>query len=76
VLDIAVKLVAEGIALLVVTHELEKVLGLADRLVIMEDGRIVLQGAPESTLASGIEDFGLRDPLRPIRSIKDLAWLE
>jgi biotin transport system ATP-binding protein len=65
-----------GIALLVVTHELEKILGLADRLVVMDRGEIVLSGMPAPTLSAGVEAYGLRDPLRHPRSIEDLAWLD
>ncbi len=66
----------EGIALMIVTHELEKILGLADRLIVMDKGAIVLSGHPDPTLSSGVEAFGLRNPLRHLRSIKDLAWLD
>jgi biotin transport system ATP-binding protein len=76
VVRIIYELHREGIALLVVTHELEKILGLADRLAVMEKGAIVLSGRPEATLSAGIEAYGLRDPLRSPRSIKDLAWLD
>jgi biotin transport system ATP-binding protein len=76
VLRVAAELSAEGIALLVVTHEIEKLLGMADRLVVMEGGRIALSGEPEATLAAGVERFGLRDPLRRVTSVKDLLWLD
>lgn len=76
VLRVLKTLVAEGIALLVVTHELEKLLGMADRLAVMDRGRIVLAGEPGPTLAAGIERFGLRDPLRPASSVGDLLWLD
>ena len=76
VLRVVKELSAEGIALLAVTHELEKLLGLADRLVVMDGGRIVLEGDPEPTLAQGVERFGLRDPLRPASSVKELTWLD
>lgn len=76
VLRIVVDSAASGISVLVVTHEIEKVLGLADRLLVMEGGHIVIAGEPEAALAEGVERFGLRDPLRSIESIRELSWLD
>lgn len=76
VLRVVAELAADGIALLVVTHELEKVLGMANRLAVMDGGRIVLSGDPEPTLAAGVERFGLRDPLRRATKVEELSWLE
>jgi biotin transport system ATP-binding protein len=65
-----------GMALLVVTHELEKVLGLARSFSVMDKGAIALTGSPEEVLERGIEPYGLRDPRRTPSGIKDLQWLE
>jgi energy-coupling factor transporter ATP-binding protein EcfA2 len=64
-----------GMALLIVTHEIEKVLGLAGSFAIMDKGGIALAGSPAEVLAAGIESYGLRDPFRPNTAIGDLAWL-
>jgi len=64
-----------GMALLVITHEIEKVLGLASEFFVMDQGKIVLSGSPEDVLRRGIEGYGLRDPFRPRTSVKDLSWL-
>jgi len=66
----------KGIAVLIVTHELEKVLGLACSLSVMDGGRIVMSGEPASILAAGIESCGLRNPFRQISRIEDLQWLD
>lgn len=76
VLEIVKSLSSEDIALLIVTHEIEKVLGLAQVLTILDMGRIVASGNPEEILSRGIEKFGLRNPLRQSTSIKDLSWLD
>ena len=76
VLEIIVELRRGGTAIVVVTHELEKVLGIADRLDIMDDGSIAASGTPAEVLATGIERFGLRDPFRSVRGVGDLQWLE
>lgn len=76
VLRIIVGLKESGKAILVATHELEKILGLADRLLVMDNGELVLEGRPEAILAQGIAAYGLRDPLETPRAVKDLSWLE
>ncbi len=75
VLGIVAGLAATKTAVLVVTHELEKVLGMADRLDVMADGRMALSGEPDGTLAAGVEGFGLRNPMRAAATIRDLVWL-
>jgi biotin transport system ATP-binding protein len=76
VLEIVVDLARGGTAIVVVTHELEKVLGIADRLDIMDGGEIAESGNPGAILAKGIERYGLRDPLSPNRGVEDLQWLD
>jgi energy-coupling factor transporter ATP-binding protein EcfA2 len=75
VLALVKESVSKGIAILVVTHEIEKILGLASSFAIMDSGRIVLEGKPSDVLAAGIESYGLRDPFRPRRGVEDLQWL-
>lgn len=61
VLDQLIRLRRDGRTLLLTTHDLEKVLGLADRLVIMAEGRIVRDGTPAETVR-GADAFGVREP--------------
>ncbi|RKE17311.1 ABC transporter ATP-binding protein [Streptomyces sp. TLI_171] len=42
---------ADGVAVLLVTHHTDLALEVADRVVVLEDGRIVRQGAPAEILA-------------------------
>ncbi len=74
VLRIVVEMAGSGIAVLIVTHEIEKALGLARSFSIMDGGKLVLSGDPASILAAGVEAFGLRDPFRPARRVEDLRW--
>jgi len=76
VLAILLALKARGRSLVILTHELDKVLALADRLVIFDSGRVVAEGEPGTVLGSGVEGFGLRDPLRRAAALGDLSWLE
>jgi energy-coupling factor transporter ATP-binding protein EcfA2 len=74
VLAIARNMAMEGMAVLIVTHEIEKVLGLASHFAIMDGGKIVLSGAPAEVLAQGIESFGLRNPFRLLKGVEDMEW--
>lgn len=76
VLRIVRDLAASGTAVLLVTHEIEKVLGMVSSFAVMDRGRLVLSGSPSEVLSRGIESFGLRDPLRRLGSLKDLTWLD
>jgi len=76
ILEQMVELQQTGHTLLVTTHELEKVLAHADRLMILHDGRLVRDGVPASVLADA-EAFGVRSPIsRESRTgIEGLSWL-
>ncbi len=60
--------------LIVLTHELEKILGLADRFVILDKGEIKFSGTPEEGLKLELEKFGIRNPLAHPKSVSDLFW--
>lgn len=63
-----------GRTVIVLTHELEKILGLADRLLVLDHGRLVFDGTPADGLAAGLERWGIRDPRRPQAVLEDLVW--
>ncbi|MFC5924844.1 amino acid ABC transporter ATP-binding protein [Micromonospora vulcania] len=52
VLDVMVSLAAEGMTMIVVTHEMGFARRAADRVVFMDDGRIVESGAPDDFFAN------------------------
>jgi biotin transport system ATP-binding protein len=76
VLRSIVALKAAGKTVVVLTHELEKVLALADRLVILDRGRIRDDGAPEEVLNRGVAVYGVRDPRQTYRGVEDCSWLD
>ncbi|UYM07467.1 sugar ABC transporter ATP-binding protein [Solicola gregarius] len=51
------QLAEEGVAVLVVSSEIEEVLGLADRVLVISNGRIVHQGASEDIDEHGVLDL-------------------
>lgn len=59
-----------GKTILLITHDLDKVLALADRLILMESGCIRADGSPRKTI-SEVEKLGIR---RPAGEIKDMSW--
>lgn len=64
-----------GKTVMVLTHELEKVLALANRLIILHKGNLVYNAEPEPALHSGIlEQYGIRNPLCSYRVFADLVW--
>lgn len=64
-----------GKTIMVLTHELEKILALANRLLILHKGNLVYDASPKTALENGILNrYGIRNPLCTYRSIEDLIW--
>jgi biotin transport system ATP-binding protein len=77
-LEKIISLNRNGITVILVTHDLSKVLSCADRLIIMDKGRIVRNGRPFELL-DDLEQFGVRKPVIPGKGslkkrIKELTW--
>ncbi len=64
----------EGKTLIVLTHELEKILALADRFLVLHYGKICFDGKPEDGLQKDLSQWGIRNPLVSYESIGDLLW--
>lgn len=60
--------------LIVITHEVEKILAHATRLIIMEAGRIVEDGKP-AALIERLERYGVRPPNLDGRGLSGVTWL-
>jgi biotin transport system ATP-binding protein len=65
-----------GKTLIILTHELEKVLAFADRLVILHRGLIRDDGPPEEVLGRLKDDYGVRDPRVSYARVEDCTWLD
>ena len=74
VLEEIVKLHRLGKTILLTTHDLEKVLAHAERLVLMREGKIECDGPPPALLAAA-EAFGVRRPRPAGREVEGLSWL-
>lgn len=75
VLSIIRALKEGGKTAIILTHELEKVLAFADRLVILSGGTVRDSGAPDAVLDRLEPAWGVRDPRKTYRSAADCTWL-
>ena len=75
VLRYIVDLHQQGHTILLTTHDLEKVIAHADRLLIMEGGLIVRDDRPED-LFQELEVFGVRQPCATRLGGEVRSWLE
>jgi len=63
----------EGRTIILTTHDIEKVFTLADRMVVMDQGRIVRDGSPHEVVYD-IEQFGIRMPCALKVGSEVTAW--
>ncbi len=69
-----VSLHRDGHTIILVTHELEKVLAHANRLIIIEKGRIIKDGAP-GELINEVEAYGIKRPYGKDGKVEKMTWL-
>lgn len=68
------ELKSQGKTILILTHETEKCLGLADRFIVLFRGEKVFDGTPEEGLQTNVEQWNIRNPLVSYTTLKDLVW--
>jgi len=64
-----------GKTVVVLTHELEKILAHADRLAILHAGRMRDQGSPGEVLDRLQTEWGIRDPRQRYEGVEGCTWL-
>ena len=64
----------EGKTVIILSHELEKCLGLSERLVVLFRGKKVFDGTPEEGLKQNLEEWNIRNPLVSYSKVEDLIW--
>lgn len=64
----------EGKTIIILSHEIEKSLGLADKFIVLFRGEIVFDGTPEEGLKQNLEQWNIRNPLVTYSSLSDLVW--
>ena len=68
------QLKADGKTIIILTHEIEKCLALADNFIVLFHGQIMFNGNPEQGLLQPLETWGIRNPLVSYKSSQDLVW--
>ena len=63
-----------GHTIVVTTHDLEKIIAHADRLIIMQGGKIVRDGSPVE-IVGHLEAFGVREPCAYRLGLEAESWL-
>ena len=63
-----------GKTVIILTHELEKCLGLAERLIVLYKGQLVFDGSAEDGLREPLENWGIRNPIQAYKNLQDLIW--
>ena len=64
----------DGKTIIILTHEIEKCLGLANRFVVLFRGKKVFDGSPEEGLKQNLEEWNIRNPLVSYSKVEDLIW--
>lgn len=66
----------EGKTIIVLTHEIEKCLGMADRFIVLFKGEKVFDASPEEIAKQNIdlEKWNIRSPFNSYTEIEDLIW--
>jgi len=64
----------DGRTIILTTHDLEKVIGMADRLIILHQGKVVRDGAPLAAVRDS-EIFGVREPDTCRMGLMPSPWL-
>ena len=63
----------KGFTIVILTHELEKCLGLADRFMILSKVELVFDGTPADGLKADLESWGIRNPMKGVDA-RSLIW--
>ena len=67
------RLKKEGLTIIILSHELEKCMGLCDRFIVLDSGKLVFDGDPALALKQDLENWGIKNPARG-GDPKALVW--
>jgi biotin transport system ATP-binding protein len=74
--NILKKLISNGRTVIILTHEIEKCLALADHFIVLSKGKKVFDGTPVQALSCDLQTWGIHHPLdNPPKKSEDLLWL-
>lgn len=64
----------DGKTVVILTHEIEKCLGLAQQFVVLFKGHKVFDGTPAQGISQNLEQWNIRNPIVQYKDVKDLVW--
>lgn len=62
IMDLFKKIHESGVAIILVTHDMDVVLDYADKMIVIDDGKIQKIGTPKDILQEDIEQYNLETP--------------
>ena len=65
---------AQKKTIILLTHEIEKCLALADRFIVLFRGEKVFDGLPEEIVGTDVEDWNIKTPFNSYNRLEDLVW--
>ena len=60
--------------IIILTHEIEKCLALADDFAVLYKGELVYHDSPENALKQNLEQWNIKNPLSSYKELKDFVW--
>ena len=64
----------QGRTVIILTHETEKCLALAEKFIVLFRGKKVFDGTPEEIVKLDLEKWNIKNPFANYSAIKDLVW--
>lgn len=64
----------QGRTVIILTHEIEKCLALAEKFIVLFRGKKVFDGTPEEIVKLDLEKWNIKNPFANYSAIKDLLW--
>lgn len=68
------ELKAEKKTVIILTHEIEKCLGLADRFIVLFRGQKVFDDKADKITSIDVEQWNIKNPFTSYKSLDDLIW--
>jgi biotin transport system ATP-binding protein len=69
------QLICDGRTVIILTHEIEKCLALANHFIVLFKGKKVFDGTAEQALSCDLQNWGIHHPLgRNVNKMEDLLW--
>ncbi|MDR0485466.1 MAG: energy-coupling factor ABC transporter ATP-binding protein [Elusimicrobiota bacterium] len=73
--NLIAKLKKDGKTVIVLTHEIEKILALSNQMIILHKGLLVFNGDSREALSCDLERWAIKNPLYSYKKFEDLIWI-